>query len=345
MFNLKNILLVSCVVLALFTGAVRADTVQLRAGHPDRYVVVKGDTLWDISARFLEDPWLWPKIWRINPDIENPNLIYPGDVILLKYEHGRPVLTVQRGRPTVKLSPHTRTEAIEGAIPTIPINAIQQFLVHPRVVSRDELDRAGYVLAQQGGRLVSGAGDTIYARDLKHDGSRQYSIYHIGQAYRDPKSHDLLGYQAIQVGTADLRKYGDPSTLFVSSSDREILSGDRLLPFEGQQVQRHFLPHAPGKPLDGQIIAVLAGMSRIGQYQTVVLNLGTDKGVDAGDVMAIYQQGREVHDTVGPLGGDVTLPDRRAGVLMVVKPFKRVSYALVMQAQQAIRLLDKVTNP
>ncbi len=345
MFNLKNILSVFWVGLALFAAVARADTVQLRADHPDRYVVVKGDTLWDISARFLEDPWLWPKIWHINPAIENPNLIYPGDVIMLKYEHGQPVLVVERGRQTVRLSPHTRTKTIEGAIPTIPVNAIQQFLLHPRVVSRDELDHAGYVVAQQGGRLVSGAGDTIYARDLGDKGTQEYSIYHIGQAYRDPVSHDLLGYQAIQVATANLQAYGDPSTLFVASSNREILSGDRLLPFGGQQIQRHFLPHAPAGELSGQIIAVLDGVSRIGQYQTVVLNLGTGKGVEAGDVLAIYQQGDKVRDTVGELGGEVQLPDRRAGLLMVVKPFKEVSYALVMQAQRDIRLLDKVANP
>lgn len=345
MFNLKNILPISMVALMLYASVAQADTLVLRAGHPNRYVVVKGDTLWDISARFLRDPWLWPKIWQINPAIENPNLIYPGDIIMLKYEHGKPVLVVKRGRPTVRLSPHTRTTTLEGAIPTIPVDAIQQFLGHPRVLTRKEIDRSGYVVAQQGGRVVSGAGDTIYARDLRASPTNDYSIYHIGEAYRDPDSHDLLGYQAIRVATADLQHRGDPSTLFITASSREIMSGDRLFPQADERIDQHFLPRAPDKAVTGRIISVLDGVSRIGQYQTVVVNLGTDKGLQAGNVLAVYHQGETVRDTAGQLGGKVKLPDRRAGLLMIVKPFKQVSYALVMKAERDMSLLDKVTNP
>lgn len=340
MTNWKKLFVASLVALAV-SGAVRADTLMLRADHPQRYVVVRGDTLWDIASRFLKDPWMWPKIWWINPAIANPNLIYPGDLIVLRYENGRPVLEVQRGHQTVRLSPHTRTTPIEGAIPTIPLDAINQFLLHPRVLSEQQIHAAGYVLSAQEGRLISGADDTIYARDLK-PGDDTYGIFHIGQAYRDPDSHDLLGYQALRVATVRMVAPGDPSTLHVVSSNREILVGDRALPMRDHDLDSHFLPHPPQHQVDGQIIAVLDGVSRIGQYQTVVLNLGETKGMRPGDVLAVYQEGQWVKD---PHGGRVKLPDVRAGLIMVVRPFKRVSYGLVMNAQRDMRLLDRVTNP
>ncbi len=320
-----------------------ADTLTLRPDHPTRYVVVKGDTLWDISARFLKDPWMWPKIWRINPQIDNPNLIYPGDVIVLKYENGKPVLQVERGRQTVKLSPHMRTSPIEQAIPTIPVDAISQFLMHPRVLSSEDIDNAGYVLADEEDRVITGASDTIYARALPDKHATNYDIYRIGDAYRDPETHDLLGYEALRVATAKVVQPGDPSTLLITTSNRETLVGDRLLPAQAQTIEQYFQPHAPAHKVTGRIIAVLDGVSRIGQYQTVVLNLGTDKGMAQGDVLAVYQRGETVQDTVE--GGKVTLPDLRAGLVMVVSAFDHVSYALVMKAEKDMRILDTVRNP
>lgn len=329
--------------LAVAAGAASADTVTLRPDHPARYVVVKGDTLWDISTRFLKDPWLWPKIWRINPQIDNPNLIYPGDVIVLKYENGKPVLEVERGRQTVKLSPHTRTSSIEAAVPTIPVDAISQFLMHPQVLSSKDIDHAGYVVASDEDRVITGTSDTIYARSLPDKHAVNYDIYRIGDAYRDPETHDLLGYEALRVATAKVIKSGDPDTLVISSSNRETLVGDRLLPAQPHSIEQYFQPHAPAHDVTGRIIAVLDGVSRIGQYQTVVLNLGKDKGMAQGDVLAVYQKGKTVPDTVE--GGKVTLPDQRAGLIMVVKAFDRVSYALVMKAEKDMRIFDSVRNP
>lgn len=352
MINLKSLFIGLLVSLTVAVGAVSADTLTLRPDHPTRYVVVKGDTLWDISARFLKDPWLWPKIWRINPQIDNPNLIYPGDVIVLRYDHGRPVVQVERGRHTVKLSPyantvklspHARTSPIEEAVPTIPVDAIHQFLMHPLVLSKKDIKRAGYVVAGDEDRLITGAADTIYARSLPEKQATEYDIYRIGDAYRDPDSGDLLGYEALRVATAKVVEHGDPSTLVISTSNRETLVGDRLLPAQPHSIERYFQPHAPAHKVTGRIIAVLDGVSRIGQYQTVVLNLGADKGMAQGDVLAVYQKGETVHDAVE--GGKVTLPDQRAGLAMVVKTFDHVSYALVMEAEKDMRVLDSVRNP
>lgn len=333
------------VALSLCAGLASADTLALKEDHPDRYVVVKGDTLWDISARFLEDPWMWPKIWRANPEIDNPHLIYPGDVIVLRFRNGKPVLEVQRERETVKLSPHTRMSPLDAAIPTIPLDAVKQFLLHPRVLTREEVDNAGYILANQDGHLISGVENVIYARDLPDEQAGSYDIFRVGETYRDPGNNELLGYEAILVGNARVRASGDPTKLEIVDSNREALLGDRLLPVREQRIGRHFMPHPPDDDVQGRIIAVLDGVSRIGQYQTVVVNIGRDQGMESGHVLAVNQEGGTVRDTFGGGGEQVRLPDERAGLLMVVRSFDRVSYALVMQAERDMRLLDRVAAP
>lgn len=339
------------IFLAISTAQISAsaDTVKLKSDHPDRYTVVKGDTLWDISARFLEDPWLWPEIWHINPEISNPHLIYPGDVIQLNYVEGKPVLTVQRGRPTVKLSPHARASKLETAIPTIPLDSIKQFMQHPRVISKHELDDAPYIVASEEGRLISGTENKIYVRGISDRDHLEFSILRPGEAYIDPEGgkNEILGYEAINVGTAKVLKFGDPATLYITKASREILTGDRLLPItEDDEVSQHFIPHAPGKEMHGLIISVFGGVSRISQFQVVVLNLGIQDNIEPGHVFAIYQSGETVRDTINPhMGRTVKLPDERAGTLMVIRPFERISYALVMEAKRDIRVFDAVKNP
>ncbi len=336
---------------AMFAFSALADTVRLKPDHPDRYVVVKGDTLWDISARFLKDPWLWPEIWEINPAIKNPHLIYPGDVISLEYDaDGKPHLTLTRGRPVVKLSPRMRATPIHEAIPTIPMDAIRQFLLYPRVVSEEELEKAGYIVAQDEGSLISASGDKVYARGLRPEDGRDYYITRIGDAYRNPgaKRKDILGYEALQIADAKVLQFGDPSTVLVGEASREILIGDRLFPItEEEKLEPYFLPHAPDFKISGQIISVLDGVSRIGQYHTVVLNKGRRDGLERGHVLLIYQSGELTRDTVEPRrhGREVKLPNERAGAVMVVRAFDKVSYALVMEANRDMRVLDMFTSP
>ncbi len=346
--------------------------VELRAKYPEKYVVVKGDTLWDIAARFLKSPWQWPQLWQINPQVENPHLIYPGDVLTIYFIDGKPVLRVQRkgegegegervqeyrpvedtvpeevlGRhyPTVKLSPRVREIGLEEAVPTIPFDAINPFLTRPRVVTRDELERAPYVVAHADDHLASGGGYRIYARDLeKESGDGDYILVRSGQTYRDPNTGKVLGYEAVYLGEARLQRYGDPSTLLVTESSREILRGDRLLPAMDNVYQLSFLPRAPEHVVDANIIAVFDGVAQIGQYQVVVLNLGRQEDIEAGHVLAVIQRGTRVKDIVG--GGSVKLPDERAGEVMIFRVFEKVSYALVMRATKAMHVKDRVTNP
>jgi hypothetical protein len=339
--------IVLCLIGLLFAGQVNADQIALRANHPERYVVVKGDTLWDISARFLESPWRWPEVWSFNPQIKNPHLIYPGDVVSLTYdEQGKPILRVERSQPTVKLSPKVHATRMDNPISTIPKDVIGQFLGQPRVVSEREINNAAYIVSNQEQRLIAGQGDTIYVRGLVPGGDTSYNVFRIGDPYRNPGSNEILGYEAIHVADARVQAFGDPSTLKVIDSTRETLAGDRLLPVRDNQLDQTFIPHAPETKIDGQIIAVVDGVSRIGQYQTVVINRGEQDGLETGHVLAVFQTGNTVRDTIhGDKAENVTLPDIKAGLVMVVRAFDRVSYALVMEATRAMSVYDYVRNP
>lgn len=284
----------------LAPGVILADTVELNTDHPETYVVQRGDTLWDISGRFLSEPWRWPDIWHANPQIDNPHLIYPGDEVYLAYQDGRPVLSVRRGgaRPLVKLSPTVREVPLEDlAVPTIPIDAIQQFLLRPRVIGAAELEEAAYVVSLGKERLVGGAGQRLYARGLGDETQNRYTVYRQGEPYLDPDNlEEVLGYEALHIADAVLEKVGDPATMVIASSKREVLAGDRLLPVTEEPLDSHFFPREPDAPVDGRIISVIDGVNQIGQHQVVVLNVGTNDGIDVGHVMAVYQAGEIIDD-------------------------------------------------
>lgn len=346
-------------MFVLLSFALVADEVTLNPDHPQRHVVVKGDTLWDISGMFLKYPWHWPDIWYVNPQIENPHLIYPGDVITLTYRDGKPVLEMTRGATGYKMSPEVREIMLEKAIPTIPLSAIEPFLTRPRVVGEEVLESAPYIVASSDERLISGAGDRVYARGIDEAQGKHYSVFRGGKVYIDPDTSEILGYEAIYTGDAWLEQMGDPATMDLRYTNREVLVGDRLLVVEDENYDLNFIPRSPEQEIDGRIISVFDGVSQVGQYQIVVLNRGTRDGIETGHVLSVYQAGETVKDTV--LSGTyeenyfnlknegyenkdamVTLPDEYAGVAMVFKIFEKVSYAIVMKANRAIHVNDKV---
>lgn len=329
--------------LVFLISSVTADEVVLNPNHPEHYTVVRGDTLWGISERFLRDPWLWPEVWQVNPQIVNPHLIYPGDVISLVYINGKPQLVLKRGPRTVKLSPTVRRELIEKPIPTIPLDAISQFLSKSRVLSRDELEGAPYLVRHMDGRLTTGAGDQVYVRKIDKDDVERFTVYRQGRAYRRPGSNELLGYEAVYIGQASLLETGDPATLELTGTTREALIGDRLFPQEQESIRPYYQPHAPAKAVNGSVISIMEAISMIGSYQVVAIDLGEQDGMEVGHVLSIHQRGKAVRDTVE--GGKVTLPDVYAGNLMIFRTFDKVSYALVMNALRPIRTLDAVRNP
>ncbi len=340
--------------------------------YPERYVVVKGDTLWDISKKFLNDPWLWPSVWHINPGIRNPHLIYPGDVIVMYIVDGKPYITldgqagvvpvdvpkstakgtrlepVKPGLKVVKLSPSSRVSGIHKAISTIPMSAIRPFLDRPRVVTEEQLEDAPYIVSSYEEHLISGTGNRIYARNMDKP-LTGYNIVRPGQEYVDPESGDVLGYEAIY--TADARLIKAPSedeelaTLVVTKALREVLNNDVLIPHEEHQQMFQFTPRSPEQDVKGQIVSVYNGVSQIGQYMIVVLNRGEEDGLAPGHVLAVMQKGAEVTDSTRFLFSSVELPDERAGILMVFKTYKDISYALVMEGDRAIHIEDYFENP
>ncbi|MET0066881.1 MAG: LysM peptidoglycan-binding domain-containing protein [Candidatus Thiodiazotropha sp.] len=339
-FNNKLIGVICGLVLS-FT-AFAAEHVALNPSHPDRYTVVKGDTLWDISAMFLRDPWLWPEVWYVNPQIENPHLIYPGDEIVLSYLNGRPVLRVKRKN---KLSPQIRATPLDQAIPTIPIDAIAPFLTRPYVVEENELDGAPYIVHFLDDHILGGGGISYYARSIMDDDYKQYAIVRPEKPYKDPDTSEILGFEALYVGTSELQRTGDPAKLFINSSETEAIIGDRLIRMEEEEPLIDFKPKVPDGEFEGRIISVLNGVSQIGQYNIVVLNKGANVGLEPGHVLEILQGGNKVRDIVRGRGETVTLPLEKAGLLMVFRTFEKVSFALVMDASKPLHVLDWVRPP
>ncbi len=296
------------VLLSFVTFLTQADTVTINPDHPDQYVVKKGDTLWDISGMFLSQPWRWPEVWKGNPQIEDPHLIYPGDVIRLSYVDGKPFLTasgpgmVVSGR-NVKLSPVVREHEKDEAIPTIPIDVIKHFLARPIVVDGKDIDGWPYVIGSQNDHLVASSGIKVYVRGME-DGYNEgrYSIYRKGNAYVSNRGEEseVLGYEALYIGDAEISKMGDPATGIISSAKREILKGDRLVRESEGEIDTDFIPRSPSGEMNGNILSVVDGVSEIGQYQVVVIDIGMRDGIEKGNVLGIYQSGEEIVDKFGP---------------------------------------------
>lgn len=323
---------------------VAAPAPDLRADAPLRYVVEPGDTLWDIAGYFLADPWYWPELWYANAEIANPHLIYPGDVLELVWVDGRPRLRRSRPDKVQRLSPQVRELALAEPVTTIDYDAIRQFLDGPRLVSAEQLAGAPYVIGFLDQHLIGSAGNELYMRYADPGQGRAYALVRPGQTYRDPETDALLGYEAIPVGSVAITAFGDISTGIITDSEREALVGDRLLPIEdARALAGDFYPHAPAQPLRGRIIAVFDGVSNIGQYLIVTLNLGSRGGVERGHVLDIYQTGRSARDPFS--GEELPLPPLEAGTLMVFDVEPRISFALVMRATRAIHVFDRVRNP
>jgi hypothetical protein len=390
------------VSLALLLAApVLADTLKLQDNAPDTYVVVKGDTLWDISGKFLKDPWRWPQIWNLNRDeIKNPHWIYPGDLIVLDKSGAEPRLSLVKSDkgelPTVKLAPGVRaTDITSNAIPAIPIRVIHPFLSQPRVEPLGALDNAPFILGSNAERVVLGAGDDAFATGGK-PGVTRWNVLRPGKALKDPETGEVLGYEVEYLGDARTLVEGAPQKIRITRSAQEIVPKDKLVEADNTTTFE-YIPRAPESPISGRIISAYGGLSDSGRYQTVVINRGSRDGLEPGHVLAIYREGQAVtltrdekermawvnKATGAPDGGAwlyndvrclnenskvtydqaadarntfrdtclgsdsdaVKLPDARSGLLMVYRVYDRVSYALIMESEGPVYLLDTVKNP
>jgi hypothetical protein len=338
--------------------------IPLAANAPDQYVVKTGDTLWDVSRVFLKEPWYWPEIWYVNPQIANPHLIYPGDVLKLVYIDGQPRLTVaERGGETVergtggkRLSPEVRRSPLSQAVTAIPYDIVASFMGRPTLLTKDQVKTAPYVVALRDSHMVGAIGNEVYARGIGDAAPEtRFSVIHVEEELRDPDNNALLGYSGMYVGSGPVATEGDPAKLLMTDSTREVLQGDKVFP-ESVDVNVDFVPHAPSSEIDAGVIAVRSH-TVMGQYQVVALNRGSKAGLEPGHILAVYQRGGVVRDTFkegglgarrsrsSNFGNNVQLPDERAGVLMVFKAFDNMSYALIMETTHEIRRGDRAKNP
>jgi hypothetical protein len=327
----------------------------VKADAPASYTVQRGDTLWDLANLFLRDPWLWPEIWQVNPQVENPHLIYPGDVLTLAYgANGQPQIQLTRGGGA-RLEPRLRTEPLDGAIATIPYAAIASFLERPSILSSDQIRVAPRVLGFRDGHMIGGTGHEAYVAGLarRSEGAR-YNIYRVGEKVVDPESGDTLGFMGVYAATAVVERSGNPSKVLLEDSARETLQGDPLISGD-TDVPLNFLPRSPNKDIDGEIVAVVDGTQLIGQYRIVALNRGADHGLEIGHVLVVDQAGDTIRDTGRPrfagmklkgvFSPKVTLPNERAGSLLVFKVFDRLSYGLTVATSAPIAIGDRIRTP
>ena len=313
---------------------------------PARYVVQPGDTLWDISSKFLSDPWYWPEIWHINPQVANPHLIYPGDELALTWVDGQPRVTVAAGGP-VRLSPRVRENPLSEAIHSIPYDQIAAFMSRPAVLAKEDVEGAPYVAHGRDHRLASAVGQEVYVRrfgDAKV--GNRYNVYHVGDELVDPDSGDVLGYQGLFTGEADVRRLGDPATMMIVDSARETLEGDIVMDIVPEP-KLDFLPRAPKQSVDGKVMSVIDDRTRVAQYDILIINRGKRDGLEPGNVLAVWTAGEEnVPDkTAYPESRTMNLPDERNGLAMVFKTYDRLSYALMMQSDREIQVGDEVRSP
>jgi LysM repeat protein len=330
--------------------------IRVKATHPRQYTVKKGDTLWGISNLFLQDPWYWPEIWQKNNQITNPHLIFPGDILTLVYVNGRPQMLVNesqhqavkqsQGLPVKKLSPRVRSQSLQASIPSIPGDAIRQFLSKPRVVTKEQLEQAPRIFASDEKHLILGFSDRVYIRgDIDKERVR-FSTFRPGDALYDPVSNELLGYEAKYSGAVRITAYGDPASGEITKSEREILIGDRLLPEDKSKRANLYFPHIPDREVNAQIISLYDSLFGVAQYQIVVINKGERDGMEVGHLLATYTQGGEVYDDFDPNGKTlVKLPDERSGLIMIFKAFDRVSYALTLESRRVIHKDDFAHTP
>lgn len=332
-----------------------ARVLTLKANAPARYVVVKGDTLWGIAGRYTNSPWRWPELWRLNEtEIKNPNLIYPGDVIVLNRSTER--LSLLRGGKRVSLLKSTRLEPrirVEGStqkpIATIPASAIAAFLSKPIVVEPGSLNKAPTIVATEEDHVVLGAGNTAYVEGFGKSNQKVWNIYRQGSVLVDPENGHTLGYEGVYLGTARIVRTGNPTTIKITSATQEIATGDKLLPLARPQ-PIDYAPHAPATFVKGRIISLYQGLNGVGEAgpdSIVAIDLGKANGMDPGTVLALYRPGHTIHGykAESDAHGSIKVPDERYGVAMVFRVFDHVSYALVMRITRPVQPLDIVETP
>lgn len=324
-----------------------APVVQVRADAPLRYVVQPGDTLWGIARRFLNAPWQWPEVWYVNEQVANPHLIYPGDVLVLRYRNGRPELVRDedyRGDRLLRLGPQIREIPLDQAIPAIPIEAIRDFLTSPRLVDADELNRAPYLLAFAEDQLIAGANSPAYVKNLPPESDYRWAIVRPDVPIVDPDTRKTLGFAATPVGGMEIREYTEPAAYgWITRSEIEVRVGDRLIPIDDALFDARFQPRAPAHAVGGTVVWLADQRLQATQYQVVAINRGREHGIETGHLLTVQQRGRSVADPY--TRSQVVLPELDIGTLMIFKVGEALSFGLVLESTRPVSANDGVERP
>lgn len=365
----KKIIPVFLTLVTISLGILAADQIRIRPDAPAQYEVVRGDTLWDISGRFLEDPWLWLEVWELNPQIENPHLIYPGDIIALEYSEDGPMLTLRRGGAgsssgtnglrTVRLSPQIKREPL-AAIPAIPLDQISSVLSGNIVVPASTLESAPYIMDNRAGNLFASNDDDLFAKGEWINNVVQYDIVRQGREYRDPETDDVIGVEGKLIGSATLReRTGDTAVLEAINVKEEIRRGDRLVPTAGNRIDANYFPEPPNFDVQGRIIDINSGRRIGSQYDTIVINKGLSDRIRSGDLLALQKPDLVVNDeqdapdvierfkrALGVSEEHIeTFAGEKYASVLVYRVFDNASLGIILETDQIVRLEDKVVTP
>lgn len=345
--------IISALILAVTAAVATAEEpLKLVDNPPDRYVVAKGDTLWDISGRFLKEPWRWPEVWRMNKDqIKNPHLIYPGDVVYLDESDGKPRLRL--GKPvgtglsvgsTEHVKPKVYSTAVAQVIPSIPPDAIEPYISQPLIIQPGEQDSAPVILTSQEDRIMVGTGDTFYVAGIPDASVEKWHIYRPGKMLKDPDTGKVIAQEAFFLGNARLVKPGEPASLRVTLAKEEIKRGDRLLPAPQPEILT-YAPHRPDDTVSARVISIYSGLNEAGENSVVALNRGKNDGLEIGHVLALFRKRVAVNVDDDGRRHETVVPDERYGLAFVFRVFDNIAYALTVQSSKSVIVGDVVRNP
>lgn len=336
------------IIFALFLSfsttalAQEAKPIELVPAAPDHHIVVRGDTLWGIAAKFLKDPFRWPELWKMNAEqVKNPHRIYPGQVVILDRSGPQPQFKLGE---MLKLGPQVRSEKLVEEIPSIPPQAIEPFLSQPLVIEPAGFDSAPRIVALQEDRVLAGNGDTVFVTGIDPKVSA-WQVYRPGRSLVDPDNGEVLGIEAIFLGNAQaLDAPGDVKPVLITSVQQEINRGDRLTPASRPEIIS-YSPHAPAKPVTGRVLGLYNRTGQGGPLSIVSLTRGSKDGLEPGHVLALHRVGATVTNRFDDEIKTDVLPDERYGLMFVFRVFERVSYALVLEANRPVIPGDRFGNP
>jgi LysM repeat protein len=346
----------------------------LRDDAPQEYIVKKGDTLWDISKTFLKTPWTWPELWYFNPQIVNPHLIYPGDKLVLIYVDGQPRLqragddtpsvSIGSGQGTVsfqkqadttvkkvvKLSPKVRRQSFDNAVSTVEYSEVSPFLSSSQILTADQIEDSPKIIGSIDDHLISGINNTIYVENLPPSEFSRYEILRPGRVFRSPENNEILGYEGIEIGEAQLQAYDSEKqlgTFLITTNVREVLNRDLVLPSKNSANVFNSVPRPPSDEINASIIALHDAIGNVARNQVVIIDAGARDGLELGNVIAIDQRGATIRrrSKSGRDLDSMTLPDISAGLGLVFRVYDRVSYVLITESNRAIHVGDKIRNP